>query len=222
MANARALENRRLADLYRFLLVQLPPPPARVLEIGCGDGDLARALASAGYLVTAVDPRAPDGEIFRRARFEELSDGGRFEAVVASVSLHHIDDFAAALDKIVGLLRPGGVLMLEEFAKERLSGPTARWYYHQRQALAHAGREAHPLADDPARWEQEWAAEHVDVHSYAEMRPELDRCFVERFFAWTPYLYSYRLDDLLEPLERRLIADGAIEATGLRYVGERR
>ncbi len=52
------------------------------------------------------------------------------------------------------------------------------------------------------------------------MRPELDGRFAERLFTWTPYLYSYWLDDLLEPLERKLIADGAIQATGFRYVGE--
>jgi SAM-dependent methyltransferase len=208
----------RLADLYRFLLAELPPSPARLLEIGCGDGELARALAHAGYQVTAVDPRAPDGEIFRRGRFEDFSDDGGFDAVVASVSLHHIEDFAAALDKVVDLLRPGGALVLEEFAKERLSGPTARWYYHQRKALANVGDE--PLPDDSERWEEAWAEGHVDVHSYAEMRPELDGRFARRFFTWTPYLYSYWLDDLLEPLERKLIADGAIQATGFRYVGE--
>ena len=53
------------------------------------------------------------------------------------------------------------------------------------------------------------------------IRAELSSRFAERFFEWTPYLYSWRLDDALEPLERRLIAEGAINATGLWYVGDR-
>ena len=36
---------------------------------------------------------------------------------------------------------------------------------------------------------------------------------------WSPYLFEHQLDELLEPLERALIARGLIEATGLRYVG---
>ena len=43
---------------------QLPPTPASVLEIGCGEGELARAVARLGYEIIAIDPQAPDGEIF--------------------------------------------------------------------------------------------------------------------------------------------------------------
>jgi SAM-dependent methyltransferase len=43
---------------------QLPPTPASVLEIGCGEGELARAVARLGYEIVAIDPQAPDGEIF--------------------------------------------------------------------------------------------------------------------------------------------------------------
>ena len=140
---------------------------------------------------------------------------------MASVSLHPIDDLAAALDKIAGLLRADGVFILEEFARERLAGVTARWYYHERQAVAAASPTPEPLVDRFERWHETWVREHAHIHPYEDMRIALDRQFVERSFAWRPYLYSYALDDLLEPLERKLIADGAIEATGFRYVGEK-
>jgi SAM-dependent methyltransferase len=212
---------RRTAAFRDFLDAQLPPPPARVLEIGCGQGELARALAERGFDVVAIDPEAPDGEIFQRVGLEDFSDSRSFDAVVASVSLHHIHDLAAAVDKIAGFLPTGGVLALEEFAKERLVGETARWYHGERRALARAGREDAVL-EDFDEWARRSQDDYADIHPVSEIRTELDRLFAERLVAWTPYLYSHRLDDALEPLERRLIDEGAILATGLRYVGERR
>ncbi len=211
---------KRASAFFEFLSAQLPAPPLRVLEVGCGRGELAHALAQRGFEVTAIDPSAPEGPIFQRVGLEDFSDTRGFDAVVASVSVHHIEDLAGALDRIASFLPPGGVFVLEEFAKERLAGATARWYYHQRRALAEAGRDD-TVPEDFDEWEQQSKAGHADIHPVSEIRIELERRFVERFFQWTPYLYSHRLDDGLEPLERKLIAEGAIDATGLWYVGER-
>jgi SAM-dependent methyltransferase len=91
-----------------FVRDQVGPPPAQVLEVGCGEGELANALARAGHSVTAIDPRAPEGPIFRRVGIEEFTDPGQFDYVVASLSLHHVEDLGEALDKIANvLLRPG-------------------------------------------------------------------------------------------------------------------
>ena len=212
---------RRASAFCEFLSSWLPVPPARVLEVGCGRGELARALADRGFDVTAIDPNAPDGPIFQQVGLEDFSDAHGFDAVVASVALHHIEDLAGALGMIASFLPPGGLLVLEEFAKERLAGATARWYYHQRRALAAAGRED-TMPDDFEEWERRSDADHAAIHPVSEIRSALEHRFAERFFEWTPYLYSHRLDDALEPLERRLIAEGAIDATGLWYVGERR
>ena len=96
-----------------------------MLEIGCGKGELARALAAAGYDVVAIDPEAPEGPIFRRTTIEAFDDSGPFDAVVASLSLHHVHDLGAALDKLVRLLR--GPLILNEFAWDRLDPMTPEW-----------------------------------------------------------------------------------------------
>jgi ubiquinone/menaquinone biosynthesis C-methylase UbiE len=208
----------RLAALYEFVLSHLPALPADLLEIGCGRGELALALSRAGYSVTAIDPEAPDGPIFQRTTLEDFGDG-RFDAVVASVSLHHLDAIDIAFDKIVSMLRPEGLLIVEEFAKERLAGATARWYYQERRALAAVGAENASVPDDFATWICEWKSEHADIHTFAEMRREIDARFAERHFSWTPYLFDYRLEDALEPLERELIEAGAIDPIGFRYVG---
>ena len=138
-----------------------------------------------------------------------------FDAVVASRSLHHIHDLGAALSKLQSLLEPGGRLIVVEQAWDRFDAPTAGWYLEQRRA-------ADPVA--PSSVEAclaEWEADHADLHTFAAMRRELDRHFMERFFAWTPNLYA-ELGYGLQDEERRLIEAGDIRATGFVYVGTRR
>jgi SAM-dependent methyltransferase len=114
-----------VAALIEFVLSQLPAVPARVLEIGCGKGELALALTERGYEVVAIDPDAPEGAIFRRTTIEDFDDSGPFDAVVASLSLHHVHELGAALDKILRLLR--GPLILNEHAWDRLEPMTPEW-----------------------------------------------------------------------------------------------
>jgi SAM-dependent methyltransferase len=111
--------------LIEFVLSQLPRPPQRVLEVGCGDGELAWALDVVGYDIVAVDPEAPEGRIFRRTTIEAFEDPGPFDAVVASRSLHHVADLGGALDKLMHLLR--GPLILNEFAWDRREPMTPEW-----------------------------------------------------------------------------------------------
>jgi hypothetical protein len=54
------------------------------------------------------------------------------------------------------------------------------------------------------------------------MRGELDVRFAERHFSWEPYLHHELGGPATEELERAVIAAGAIQATGFRYVGMRR
>jgi ubiquinone/menaquinone biosynthesis C-methylase UbiE len=212
----------RLATFVAFAQDALPAPPARVLEVGCGSGAVALALDGAGYDMTAIDPRAPEGPIFRQVGLEDFSDDEGFDAVVASVSLHHLERLDDAIDRIAGLLRPGGVLVVEEFAKERLVGPTARWYHRQRQSFVEVGLNDKPVPEDFDAWLAEWHESHADVSPLADVRGAIDRRFTERHAVWGSYLYDHWLHDAVEPLERALIEDGAIEATGFRYVGELR
>jgi hypothetical protein len=57
--------------------------------------------------------------------------------------------------------------------------------------------------------------------STATRRAELDRRFTERFFAFTPYLYDELGGSTPSAGEQALIDEGAIQATGFVYVGER-
>jgi SAM-dependent methyltransferase len=112
-------------ELTGFVLSQLPLPPARILEVGCGKGELAKELNAAGYDVVAIDPEAPDGAIYRRTTIEAYDADDSFDAVVASLALHHVEDLGGVLDKLAGMLR--GPLVLNEHAWDRLEPMTPEW-----------------------------------------------------------------------------------------------
>jgi len=204
-----------------FVLEQVGDPPARVLEVGCGEGKLARALARAGHSVTAIDPRAPDGPIFRRLTIEEFSDPTRFDYVVASLSLHHVEDLGSALDKIASFLHAGGSLVVVEFAWDRIDRATAEWALERLPATSHSGTPSWLMrCCRGERCAAEWAAEQ-GFHSSRQMRDELELRFDERLFEWVPYLYPDLGEDTSEADESMAIEVGDIKATGFRYVGTR-
>jgi SAM-dependent methyltransferase len=206
----------RLDRFHAYVRTHVTSPPARVLEVGCGDGELARMLAADGYDVVAIDPSAPEGAMFRAVPLEEFDEPGRFDAIVASLSLHHVASLERAVEKLARLLHGHGVLVLQEWAKERFAGDTARWYHAQRLARA---PEDDGVPADFDEWSS-WSADRLaDVHPLGEVLEALGRRFEARALEWVPYLYSHALDDDVEPEERALIASGAIAATGVLYAG---
>ena len=200
------------ATLQLLVEAHVPTAPARVLEVGCGQGELARALAASGHDVVAIDPDAPEGDLDQAISLGEFVTDDAFDAVVASRSLHHIPDLPESVAKIARLLRPGGRFILDEHACDRLDEQTARWYF-----LHQVGDADAPASLKACR--AEWDADHDDLHGYVAMREQLDRHFNERFFVWMPYLYA-ELANVDEEQERALIEAGAIQAMGFRYVGE--
>jgi SAM-dependent methyltransferase len=217
-----------------FVLGQIGNSPIRVLEVGCGEGELARTLARVGHSVTAIDPQAPEGPIFRRTRIEEFTDPAQFDHVVAILSLHHVEDLGMALSNMADLLRVGGTLVVVEFAWDRIDEATAEWALERLPVASLSekpswlGRRCQEWARGGARetrapaesYFAEWASEE-GFHSSRRIRNELGRRFVERFFEWVPYLYPELREDVSESDESAAIEAGTINATGFRYVGTR-
>lgn len=221
-----------------FVLGWIGDAPARVLEVGCGEGKLARALAHAGHSVTAIDPRGPErasertpeNPVFQRVGIEDLTDPGPFDYVVAILTLHHVEDLGKALDKVASLLEAGGALIVVEFAWERLEGATAEWALGRLPAATPSGHtswlerccgerggERRRRGDHAEEHFAGWVEE--GFHDSRMMRGELQRRFVERWFEWVPYLYPDLADEVSEADESTAIEAGTIDATGFRYVG---
>ena len=114
------------------VLEALPPAPAGVVDAGGGTGQLAVALAGHGYRVTVVDTsaamlatcaqRAADAgpEVTERvtgvqgdaADLPGLLGQGVQDAAVCHDLLTRVDDQAALLASLAGVVAPGGVLSL--------------------------------------------------------------------------------------------------------------
>ncbi|HEV7524035.1 MAG TPA: class I SAM-dependent methyltransferase [Acidimicrobiia bacterium] len=104
----------------RYMRVE---PGARVLDIGCGPGDLVAALPQVDYLgfdpsdayIASARERFGDRAQFRvgDVRSVEPDDLGRFDLVVAQGVLHHLDDAGAAqlFEIAAGVLADGGRLV---------------------------------------------------------------------------------------------------------------
>ncbi len=203
-----------------FLRELLPPPPARVLEVGSGHGELTTALAVAGYDVVGIDPAAPPGELFRRLTLDDLDETERYDAVVAAFSLHHIRDLDVALGKIATLLEHRGVLVVDEFAWDLLDEPTLDWMWGQQRALAAAGGEPAPESREELR--AEWDADHLGLHGYEALRQALDEHFREEAFVRTPHLYRHLGGASSAVLEQALVDADAIRPLGFRFAGRPR
>jgi len=217
-----------LAATWPFVLSQLPPPPARVIELGCGQaGGHIPALIRAGYDATGVDPEAPEGAAYRQAAFEDYPPEKPADAVIASVSLHHVDDPGTALDHVADVLRPDGALIVIEWISEDFDEAAARWCFgHQLRG-----------ADEPGAWlpvlYAEWAASwlswdsyfgdwlgHHGLHPAWVIRRELDARFTATHLSTGPYYFT-DLVDADAAAEQAAIDAGQLRAGCLRYAGRR-
>jgi SAM-dependent methyltransferase len=195
-------------DVTAFIRAALPAPPGRVLEVGAGDGELAAALAAAGYDVLAIDPAA-DTPAVRAVALHELDEpGASFDAAVAVVSLHHVEPLEESCRRLGELVRPGGALAIDEFDLDRFDERAARWW------LGHSGH-GHEPAEVIAT-----LREHL--HSLTRLREALGPWFALGEPVRGPYLHRWDVPEGLREPEERLIAAGELPAVGARLVGVRR
>jgi len=200
-------------DLWTFVLEALPPPPARVLEVGAGSGELAQALGEEGHEVVAIDP-ASETPTVRRVPLHELDEPARsFDAAVAVLSLHHVEPLQESCARLAEVVRPGGKLVLDEIDFGRFDERAAAWWLEQHDGAANGH------SDSPA----EIVAHHRShCHMLSSLQATLEKWFELTAPARGPYLYRWDLGPEFRASEVETIARGDFEATGARLVGVRR
>jgi SAM-dependent methyltransferase len=200
--------------LLDFVGSALPAAPARVLEVGAGDGALAAALRERGYDVVAIDPAASTPDVLPVALLAFDGAPAGFDAAVAVVSLHHVEPLEESCRRLGELVRPGGRLVVDELDVAALDERAARWWLDRR---AEAGAEVH---DHGAAGLVAAMRDHI--HPVALVLEALAREFALDEPVRGPYLHRWSLPPGLREVEEALIADGRLPATGLRVTGTRR
>lgn len=137
---------RKLEGLYRravlrdhlaFVTRAVGPPPARILDVGCGSGDLLAALGRRGYSCTGMDCSLPALAAASGQKIAALLGDYRaaplrsesFGAVGMFHFLEHIPDPACALRFAHQVLRPSGRLIVQvpNAASWQMAALGARW-----------------------------------------------------------------------------------------------
>ena len=128
-----------LAELIRR--EAMPPPNARILEVGCGTGHNLDMLRQFGRVdAVELDDEAREmaerrlGAKVMSARLPELegvSDRG-YDLIAALDVIEHIDDDGAALTAIAAKLRPTGRLVM--------TVPAHRWMWSAHDVVNHHRR----------------------------------------------------------------------------------
>ncbi|HEY3530815.1 MAG TPA: methyltransferase domain-containing protein [Nocardioides sp.] len=207
----------------------IPRPPARVVEIGCGPlGGFVPELRAHGYDAVGVDPEAPEEPGYERTEFERYDGVDEVDAVVACTSLHHVADLDGVLVKARAMLAPRGVVVVVEWARERFDEATVRWCFDRLQPSDTGSDHEHGwLRERQAEWlasGEPWDA-YLDhwarqegMHTGQEILRQLDARFVGRRLENGPYFFP-DLHEVTEADEQAAIDAGLVRATRIQYVG---
>ena len=151
----------RVSDLFAADLLDAAGVRAgdRVLDVGCGPGNISAIAASRGASVVGVDlseemlsvaAELHPGIEFRRGDAEELPfDFGTFDAVVGNLVILHVGDSERAAAEFARVLRPGGRLALTTWDTPERSRFTGLFL----EAISEVGAEPPPeMPAGPARF----------------------------------------------------------------------
>ena len=131
----------------KLLVLAAPQPGETALDVCCGTGDVAFALANAGALTTgfdfsagmleiaarrqaALDPSVAQRLTFRQGDALHLPfDDATFNLVTISYGLRNLADFDRGTRELTRVLTPHGRLVILDFGKP--DQPLWRWVYFQ-------------------------------------------------------------------------------------------
>jgi SAM-dependent methyltransferase len=199
-------------DLRAYAVANLPEPPARVLEVGAGDGRLGRALRAVGYDVVAIDPKSESEDVRAVALADVDEPAGSFAAAIAIVSLHHVDPLEESCRRLGELVAPGGTLIVDEFDVGRFDLDAAAWWLAQCRAVG----------EPQAKTAEELVAEHREhLHPLDRIVAALEPHFEVGQPLRGPWLHRWKLGDSLRGPEEEAIAGRELPATGARLIGHR-
>ena len=198
-------------DATVSFIAEYADSPATILEVGCGEGDVALELMDRGYEITGLD--GDEDTVFearKRGAPAVLAEWPDYncdavDAIVFTRSLHHIHHLDAAIVKAKELLKPDGTLLVEDFAFDETDTKTIDWFLTViNTPEACDSITATPdefitnllAADEPeAAWQQDHDHE---LHTIGVMKDAIAKQFTIDSYTSVPYLYRYLIPVLPE------------------------
>ena len=193
----------RYDEMIDRLVTYLPDGPVRIVELGCGTGNLTLRLLERypSARLTIVDASPEMIELARRragddadrlepmcASFEEVAlEDAAFELVTSTISLHHVAEKGPLYERVARALAPGGHLIFSDQLRggdERLHG--INWQHWL--AFCRSG--------DPCTEEEiQDLLEHADAHDhYTPLAEHLrlldDAGFVDLDCTWRNWIWG--------------------------------
>jgi SAM-dependent methyltransferase len=208
--------NRYVLDFARDFAAA--HPAGRLLDFGCGAGELVAAARQAGLDMLGADvfyggsqtrPEACAAPVYEIQSGRLPFPGACFDLIVNNQVLEHVEDLDAVLDELRRVLKPGGSMLSifpsrDVFREGHTGIPFAHWFprrsrlrYGYALALRSLGA---GYWKNQARTRRQWAADKMawlDAWTHYRSRPEIfrafDRCFVNEYRE--PDYICYRLLD---------------------------
>jgi trans-aconitate 2-methyltransferase len=160
-------ERERAQPFVDALALVARRPGLRVVDLGCGTGELTRRLAdalpdsnvvgidSSTEMLARAAPQARPGLRFERAAIEEVE--GDWDLVFSHAALHWVADHHSLVPRLFGLVRPGGQLVVQM--------PSNR--SHVSQVRLHELAAEPPFRDVLGGWTFAWPG--LNINDYGQL-----------------------------------------------------
>lgn len=215
-------------------------PGASILDVGSGNGAVAKELIKAGFDVIALDGNPKAVEEAKRngvetvhSNFHNWKSDKQFDLLLFSRSFHHMHPLQETVEHAHRLMKQDALLLMEEFAVEDMDLSTALWYFGLKTLFPIVNGRGPALESGkiPNKPVEHWMSYHTGDHGVAEsteMIEELKKQFELVELNRLAYLYRYFLDDVscdtgekIMSWELELCRSLTIKELGLRIVARK-